>query len=323
VVCFSDNGPNGSRWNGGMRGIKGSVYDGGTRSPLLIRWPAKIKPGSRVTRNAAAIDLLPTLTSLAGVPCQTAKPLDGRDLSPLLLGGEVDWDERMLFTLHGNGRRAKWGVRQGPFRYYHDGELHDITNDPGQRTDLSASHLEQVALMKTAGEAFLRDVEPTISLPDPRPLSVGVEAVTHLPARDGRCEGGVQRSSVHPNSSFFTNWTGKKQRIAWDIEVATAGTYEAILHYTCPSGDEGSRVRLSFGERSTAATILEAHDPPLLGEEQDRSPRSESYAKEFRPLSLGTIDLAAGKGSLVLAAETVPGNTVADVRRLILIRRSE
>lgn len=321
VIYFSDNGPNGHRWNGGMRGIKGGVYDGGTRSPLHIRWPAKIMPGSRVERNAAAIDLLPTLAGLAGVPFQATKPLDGRDLSPLLLGGKVDWDERMLFTLHGNGSRGKWGVRHGSFRYYHDGELHDVSNDPGQAKDISASHPDQVALMKAAGEAFLREVEPVITLPDPRPLPVGVEAITHLPARDGREEEGVKRSSIHPNSSFFTHWTSKEQRIIWDIEVATAGTYEAILHYTCPAGDEGSRVRLSFGGHSVAATIAEPHDPPLLGAEQDRSPRSESYAKDFKPLPLGTLKLTAGKGSLALTAETVPGNTVADVRRLILVRR--
>jgi arylsulfatase A-like enzyme len=321
VVYFSDNGPNGHRWNGGMRGIKGSVYDGGTRSPLHIRWPAKIKPGSRVERNTAAIDLLPTLAGLAGVPFQAAKPFDGRDLSLLLLGGKVDWDERMLFTLHVNGRRAKWGVRHGSFRYYHDGELHIVSNDPGQTTDISSSHSDQVALMKAAGEAFLREVEPKIVLPDPRPLPVGVAAVTQLPARDGRGEGGVKRSSIHPNSSFFTAWTGVEQRIVWDIEVATTGTYEAILHYTCPAGDEGSRVRLSFGGHSVAAAIAEPNNPPLLGSEQDRSPRSESYAKDFKPLPLGTLELTAGKGPLVLTAETVQGNTVADVRRLILVRR--
>jgi arylsulfatase A-like enzyme len=323
VVYFSDNGPNGNRWNGGMRGIKGSVYDGGTRSPLHIRWPAKIKPGTRVEINAAAIDLLPTLAALGGVAFQPAKPLDGRDLAPLLLGGGVDWDERMLFTLQGSARRAKWGVRHGVFRYYHDGELHDVSNDPGQAADLSVSHPEQAARMRAAGETYLREVAPMGVLPDPRPLPVGVETVTHLPARDGRGVGGVKHSSIHPNSSFFTNWTAVEQRITWDIEVARAGTYEAILHYTCPAGDEGSRLRLSSGGHSTATTIVNPHDPPLLGAEDDRSARSESYAKDFKPLSLGSLALAAGKDSLILTAETVPGNTVADVRRLILIRRGE
>src|SRR5262249_29861383 len=46
VVYFSDNGPNGPRWNGGMKGHKGSTDEGGVRSPLLVRWPAKVRPGT-------------------------------------------------------------------------------------------------------------------------------------------------------------------------------------------------------------------------------------------------------------------------------------
>ena len=67
VLYFSDNGPNGWRWNGGMKGRKGSTDEGGVRSPLLVRWPGHVKPGTKVTQIAGAIDLLPTLAELAGV----------------------------------------------------------------------------------------------------------------------------------------------------------------------------------------------------------------------------------------------------------------
>ena len=46
VIYFCDNGPNGDRYNGGMKGRKGSIEEGGVRSPLFVRWPGKIKPGS-------------------------------------------------------------------------------------------------------------------------------------------------------------------------------------------------------------------------------------------------------------------------------------
>jgi arylsulfatase A-like enzyme len=67
VVYFSDNGPNSSRWNGGMKGKKGVTDEGGVRSALFMRWPGKIKEGALITPIAGAIDLLPTLTALAGV----------------------------------------------------------------------------------------------------------------------------------------------------------------------------------------------------------------------------------------------------------------
>ena len=94
VVYFSDNGPNSWRWNGGMKGRKGSTDEGGVRSPLLIRWPGHIAPNTKVTQIAAAIDLLPTLATLTGIPQVGNKPLDGRSLTPLLLGEKTEWPER-------------------------------------------------------------------------------------------------------------------------------------------------------------------------------------------------------------------------------------
>ena len=84
VLYFSDNGPNSWRWNGGMKGRKGSTDEGGVRSVCYLRWPARLPAGHTVTQISGAIDLLPTLTALAGIPRVGDKPLDGRDLSPLL-----------------------------------------------------------------------------------------------------------------------------------------------------------------------------------------------------------------------------------------------
>lgn len=82
VVYFSDNGPNTMRWTGGMKGKKGSTFEGGVRSVCYIRWPARLPAGHTVTQITAAIDLLPSLTGLARIPLAGDKPLDGRDLSP-------------------------------------------------------------------------------------------------------------------------------------------------------------------------------------------------------------------------------------------------
>ena len=99
VLYFSDNGPNSWRWNGGMKGRKGSTDEGGVRSRLLPPLAgASCRPGTRSTQISGAIDLLPTLTSLAGIPRVGDKPLDGRDLSPLLLKQDVDWPDRMIFS---------------------------------------------------------------------------------------------------------------------------------------------------------------------------------------------------------------------------------
>src|SRR5581483_1963309 len=93
VLYFSDNGPNSWRWNGGMRGRKCSTDEGGVRSPLLVRWPGQIRPGTRVMPIVGAIDLLPTLAELAGVKVISAKPLDGISVAPLLRGKSGGWPD--------------------------------------------------------------------------------------------------------------------------------------------------------------------------------------------------------------------------------------
>ena len=78
VLYFSDNGPNSWRWNGGMKGRKGSLDEGGLRSPLVLRWSGHVPAGTVVGEIAGAIDLLPTLADLTGIEVGASKPLDGR-----------------------------------------------------------------------------------------------------------------------------------------------------------------------------------------------------------------------------------------------------
>ena len=67
--------------------------------------------------------------------------------------------------------------------------------------------------------------------------------------------------------------------------------------------------------------MAEAHDPPLRGAEHDRVPRQgESYVKDFKPLRLGAVTLAKGRGPLTLRATEIPGKQVMDVRGVTLTR---
>ncbi|HAW29016.1 MAG TPA: N-acetylgalactosamine 6-sulfate sulfatase, partial [Planctomycetaceae bacterium] len=62
------------------------------------------------------------------------------------------------------------------------------------------------------------------------------------------------------------------------------------------------------------------HDPPLVGAAQDRAVRSESFVKDFKPMTLGKITLTKGTGQLTLRALEIPGSQVMDFRLLILNR---
>ncbi|MBT3272030.1 MAG: sulfatase-like hydrolase/transferase, partial [Spirochaetales bacterium] len=83
IIYLTDNGPNTARWNGGMRGRKGHVDEGGVRTMFFMQWKGMIEAGMRVDRIAGAVDLVPTLADLAGIDGSTEKPLDGVSLKPL------------------------------------------------------------------------------------------------------------------------------------------------------------------------------------------------------------------------------------------------
>ena len=129
VFFFSDNGPNSHRWTGGMKGKKGMTDEGGVRSPGFLSWPARLPKGTVVKEIAGAIDLLPTLTSLAGVKRVGDKPLDGRDLSPLLMQKSVEMQPRTIFSTWA----GKVSARTQTHRLDADGNLYDMIQDPSQR----------------------------------------------------------------------------------------------------------------------------------------------------------------------------------------------
>ena len=316
VLYFSDNGPNSWRWNGGMKGRKGSVDEGGVREPFLIRWPGHIPAGARIPQIAGAIDLLPTLADLAGIPVASTKPLDGLSLKSLLLGAAKDWPDRMIFS-HWDGRVS---VRTQRYRMDDHDQLFDMEADPGQDHDISDTAAEVSARLSKARAQWKADLLPGLTK-DNRPFPVGYPQfpMTPLPARDGVPHGNVRRSASAPNCSFFKNWKSPEDSITWNIEVATAGKYEAVIYYTCPAADTGSTIELSFLGSRLEGKVSEAHDPPLRGAENDRVLRQgESYVKDFKPLRLGTLELSKGRGLLTLRALSVPGRQVMEVRSVML-----
>ncbi|MBP7141866.1 MAG: arylsulfatase [Opitutaceae bacterium] len=328
VVYFSDNGANSPRWNAGMKGRKTSTDEGGVRAPCFIRWPHRIAPGKLITEISGAIDLHPTLLQLAGVPNTGTKPLDGMDISPLLLGEPKTWPERMLFS-YWNGRTS---VRTQRFRLDDAGSLFDLGADPGQKNDLSASNEDCARQLRTAVAKWKREMfgENPIVAPrgggprpvvvDARPIPVGhpVHDATILPAGEGLPNGEVHRSNRFPNCAYFTNWTHVGDAMKWELDVLAAGTYEVAIEYTCAE-PAGSTVEVSAGGAHLKAQIAPAWNPPLQ-ESEDRVPRQESYLKEFRTLVLGTLPLERGRTTLALKATRIVGVQAADVFGLVLHR---
>ena len=334
VVYFSDNGPNSFRWNGGMKGRKGTTDEGGVRSVCFMRWPGKIREGMTVPHVSGAIDLLPTLTELAGVSAEHVRPLDGTSFSPLLLGREWQVPERQIMNYHG----GKLSVRSQTHRLDAAGGLFDMVADPNQTKNIAKEQPEIAAKLAAAGSAWHQEVFGAPYAPpagtgkkgrarpaDDRPYPVGYAEfpVTMLPARDGEPHGGVRRSSGAPNCSYFVNWKTREDSMTWDIDVHTSGEYEVTIDYACPEADAGAMIELRFGDSKTAGKVGPGWYPPLLDGQDRASRKAESFMRDFRTLKLGSMSLAAGRGLLTLRALEIPGETVMEVRRVNLILKTK
>ena len=325
VIFFNDNGPNGNRWNGDMEGRKGSTEEGGTRSPLLIRWPAGIKPGTEVKQISSVLDLLPTLTELVGLGEKSKKQLDGKSLAPLLNQSKSK-DLSYLKSITPRTLISSWkgkiGARDQRFRLDYKGRLFDMENDPGQRVEVTKKFPKIYQRLSQSVNKYKKEVLSELGT-DERPFVIGHQDVlwTQIPARDAIPKGEIKRSNKFPNCSYFLNWKNENDYISWDVEVGKTGLYEVELWYACPEKDLGAEVELSFLGNTLTSRISREVNPPLLTG-YDRKQRTEGYVKYFEPMKMGKIQLKQGKGELKLQAKKIPGDQALEFR-LLMINRIE
>lgn len=159
VLFFCDNGGKdaGGRSQGGLalRGGKGELLEGGVRVPAVIRWPGQIPSGTNCKQMISDLDLLPTLTSAAGIPMNSQKPLDGTDMWPAIRSDTTVSRPAVLIA----GQRGEFAVIQDPLKLIHgaDGDaLYDIRQDPTESIDLAAARPQDVTRMKTTLEPFAK-----------------------------------------------------------------------------------------------------------------------------------------------------------------------
>lgn len=320
LVYFSDNGPNGSRFNGGLRGRKGSTYEGGLRSPCVIRYPEKISAGTTIRSISGAIDLLPTLAEFAGIDWQSkqldGKPLDGMSIASELSGGppSITQRDRVIFSRWRNGISA----RTQRYRMHSNGELFDLDDDRGENRNVASDHPGVAERLSDAIKRWQASFADAIDQGTrPFPLGHPDAEWTQLPARDATFTGSITRSNRFPNCTYLLNWSDTESEIHWDVDVLGSGRYEVQLYYACPESDVGSTIELSLGGQKLVAKIDNPVDSPLVGAEEDRVVRQEGYVRWWQPMTLGTITVTPGRDTLRLKATEVAAGQVAEMRLLM------
>lgn len=226
VIFMTDNGPQQKRYNAGMRGLKGSVYEGGIRVPCLFRWKGVLRPRV-MNRLAAHIDVLPTLLEVCGVSREPEARLDGRSLWPLIKGEDASWPDRTLFFQWHRGDVPELyrgcAARSQRYKLVNGRELYDLMKDPAEQNDISSREPELAARMKKGYEDWFHDVSATRGYDPPR----------------------MQLGTPHENPVILTRQDWRGPRAGWDPD--SLGYWETEV-----AGPGPYRVRLRFPPAQTA-----------------------------------------------------------------------
>lgn len=180
VVFTSDNGglSTSEGWptsNLPLRVGKGWLYEGGTRVPLLLRWPGRIPAGRTSHVPAVSTDFFPTILDAAGLPLRPRQHLDGVSLLPVLTGKGILPPRDLLWHYphySNQGGRPGGSIRRGDLvliEHYEDGklELFDLAKDLGQKNDIASGHPREVADMRQALHRWRREVGAKMPTPNP------------------------------------------------------------------------------------------------------------------------------------------------------------
>ena len=245
-IFMSDNGPIPARFNAGLRGLKGTVYEGGLRVPFFVRWPGSVQAGTKIDKLTAHIDVFPTLLEACGVERSAADPkIDGSSLYSLLRKPETaaTWPDRTLYFQWHRGDRGELynncAARSERYKLVNGKELYDLQEDPAEVHDLAAQQPKRVADMRAGYEAWFRDVAATRNFEVPHIyLGTKFENPVLLTRQDWR----------GPHASWEDSGQGY-----WEVDVRESGEYECTLLF--PASNSEGQAWVSLGGVKAEMTV--------------------------------------------------------------------
>ena len=166
--------------NAPLRGGKATIFEGGTREPMMVCWPGVVQPNSTCSEVVSSVDWYPTMLEMAGIRPKAGKILDGVSLLPLLTqAGTLEREAIFCHFPHGFGKRspaATW-VRKGDWkliRVYETSEwfpdehlLYNLKHDIGETTNLAAKRPDKVKELDALITQHLRDTDAAVPKPNP------------------------------------------------------------------------------------------------------------------------------------------------------------
>lgn len=330
VIFTSDNGglatlegmPFAPTINTPLREGKGYLYEGGTRVPLIVKWPGLVKPGTVTDQVACSIDLFPTLQEATRGAEEIEVPgvRDGWSLVPVFRGETLKTRPIFWHYPHYANQGSKPGgaVRLGDYKlieFYENGrrELFDVRKDISESRNLIAEKPEAAEGLAALLAVWRKSVGAKMPTFNP-------EFVPNPQAKDGTITMHARTATVHgiqlrfeplPHKNTLGFWTLKDDYAVFEFTVATPGAFTVEVLQGCGKGSGGAEVELLFsfdGDNAAAARGRAAFTVKDTGGFQN-----------FEAREVGTVKLdKVGRYAVIVRARTKPGPAVMDLRQIVL-----
>jgi arylsulfatase B len=343
-IFTTDNGTSSGAkvFNAGMRGAKGSEYEGGHRVPFFAHWPGGGWDRRHIDDTLChGIDIAPTLLEITGAKKPDGVKFDGISIRALLdpAGDRVDLPrERIIVTDSQRVRDPiKWkqtAVMSGKWRLVNGEELYDIATDPGQDHNLFADHRERVAAMTAFYDAWWNELEPTFARtteiylghPDHPVVSLtGHDWIQeelppwnqqHIREGDGYALAPKKAAKGTKAVPPTTAPTKSVHQGHWAVKVVTAGTYTLSLRRWPLEADHPIAAGLPPGEDVPGATKAFRARPGLAIAAVTATLRIDDKERGTLPVPEGAthvdfeVELAIGSHQLAPVFTDAQGNEI-------------
>ncbi len=327
VIFITDNGPNYDRYNGGMKGRKGWVTDGGVRVPCFWYWKGRIQAGSISQELTAHIDILPTLVDLLNLDPVETLPLDGTSFANLITHPEDTLPSRTFYTFSTNDNKYKGSLRTNEYRLVVDGEgTYELTHllDDRMQEHVLTDSVPDIAL-DLYKNYISKYEEVTADLVLSPPISVGFDQapLVTLPAHEGFIRGNITYKAS-PNgwaNDWFVNWTNESDTMYWEVEVVEEADYKVGLTYTCDERHVGALIHVMAGDQQIAARMEKVFVPEKTPDQDIVSRKVEAYDQTWGEMEVGEIHLLEGRYQLKLFASDIQRGQLGEVKAITLEKR--
>jgi len=333
IIFMGDNGPNGVRYNAGLKGVKASVNEGGLKVPSFWHWPNKWQEGKKLNGWATHIDVFPTLVSLLDLTKPAnSKAIDGSSIATLLNSDSQPISDKIHFSHHSQTvdlQALPGSVRAGNFRavgYENSAwELYNLAQDPNQNDNIAAQNKALTDSLSAAYMAWFKEV--SANLPDERwtPLDANPAVQVEIPAHEAYPANGTKYAGGYGwAGDWVSGFDSKEAAIRFPVSNQEYATYTVQFDYSLASVDPNSipAVQISYSQEGSKTTrvgslsLMEKNAEII--ENPDRIARGEAPQRAWLRSEKTVINLPIGNGYVIIQPVVEDGLKELEIKTLIL-----